>query len=90
MGTDTASAATKKRLSESLFRLHREPVGNVGRAGEPFQDLIADQATKLARLALQRRDLDAPITRLAFWTLNVGFLHAQNMLRAAVQFNSVP
>lgn len=77
-------------LPEGLFRLHREPVGNVGRAGKIFQDLIANQTAKLARPPLQRGDLDAPIAGLAFWTLNVGFLHALNMLRVAVQFNSAP
>ena len=78
----------KSALSEGLFRLHGEPVGNVGRASKTFEYLIANQATKVARLSSQRGDLDAPIPGLTVRTLNVGFLHALTMLRIAVRFNS--
>jgi hypothetical protein len=87
-GTDTSFRGGKSALSEGLFRLYGEPVGNVSRAGKTFQDLIANQATKVARLSLQRGDFDAPIPGLTFRTLNVGFLHALTMLLIAVRFNS--
>lgn len=67
-------------LAERPFRLNREPIGDVRRSVEAFQHMIADQAAIFAWLPPQGRYLDAPVARVAFRTLNVGFFHAQTCL----------
>lgn len=67
-------------LPERLFRLDREPIGDVRLSIKSFQNVIADQAAIFAGLPLQGGHLDAPIAGVAFRALNVSFFHAGRCL----------
>ena len=46
-------------------------------AVEDLDDMIANNAKKLAPSAWPRHQFDSPIARAAFWTTNVGFSHSR-------------
>jgi hypothetical protein len=67
--------------SEDFFRLHREPVGDVGRPAVAFEDFVADQAAEFPGLAGKRIDLDAAVTGFASRTLQVAAIAAFSAAR---------
>jgi hypothetical protein len=68
-------AFQKTGLFKNLFRRDREAVGNIGRAVEDFEQVMAERAFELARGPAPRRKLDPAEAGMAFRTDDVAFFH---------------
>jgi len=60
------------------FGLYREADGDLGRAVEHLQYVIAQQTAELAGGPCAAREFDAPITGTATRTNDIGFFHGAN------------
>jgi hypothetical protein len=76
----TARKWRKRRvLFEQFFRRDGQPIGDLGRAIEDFQNVIAERTVKLARGSVPRGQFDPAEAGVAFGADDVAFSHARIM-----------
>jgi hypothetical protein len=66
-------------LFEQFFRRDGQPIGDLGRAIEDFQNVIAERTVKLARGSVPRGQFDPAEAGVAFGADDVAFSHARSM-----------
>jgi len=76
-------------LLEYLIGLNRQADGDFPRAVEHLKDLIAEQTVELALGALPARQLNAPVTGVAFWADDIRLAHSQNMQWGKVNYQPI-
>ena len=72
-------AQPQPALFEQLFRRDRQSIGDLGRAVEDFQNVIAEWTVKLARGSVPRGQFDPAKAGVAFGADDVAFFHAAIM-----------
>ena len=64
---------------KGLFGLNREANGDLGRAVENLEQMVAKQATILAPWSTYGNQFNAAVAGVAFGTGDIGLLHAGNL-----------